>query len=183
MPAQPTLPQHTKATPLVSQIHPEHTLDHAAHACNQYNKLVGEEDTLEVLKLKWGILAPKQKGLSAAIEDKALKDIIEIAEPLKAARLRALQQPGTSTWLTSTPDPQMGHWMTPKAFKAYLCYCYGQPIGIHSATCLVCNAPMDPQGHHALKCKTSSNRVRRHNVLTNKFFTYAQKALLNPGMA
>jgi len=92
--------------PLASQIHPEHTMDHVAHACDQYNKLIGEKDTLEALKLKWGILAPKQKGFSAALEDKALKDIIEIAEPLMAARLRALKQPGTSKWLTSTPDPQ-----------------------------------------------------------------------------
>lgn len=172
-----------KSFSLAKRIFPSYSASHTVSACAHLNSRVPEELTVSPDSIP---RAPDchltQNTLSTAIEELQLSTIKAKASPELKARLLALQVPGTSTWLSLPPNPECGHWMHPRAFQAYLQYRLGLPIYPPDSSCPQCQAPMDCFGHHALKCKFSSDRVKRHNLLRNRFFKYAQMAQLGPHM-
>lgn len=166
---------------LAKKIYPTYQPIALPQTCTHLNTLVDPLAKVDAATIPHSGTPPlKQKDLSTRIEEASLKAITKAATPAKRARLLSLQQPGTSSWLNSPPDPALGHRMPPLEFRCYVKYRFGLPIIAPSPACPLCKEPQDSFGHHALKCKSSGDRIRRHNNLRNRFHNLAQQALMAP---
>ena len=59
-------------------------------------------------------------------------------------------------------------------------YRLGIPVYSTSGLCPACSAPSDRMGDHSLGCRTTGDRIARHNMLRDVLFEAAASADLGP---
>ena len=155
-------------------------LEFSIHA---YNDTVAESDRLQASEgTALQDRCKRQSALSAAIETKCLRDMLEGAES-SAERVRLLEvsSPNSSKWLTAIPSPGLGLRLEPEEIQVLMKHRLGLPLSPPGATCPMCpSKSLDPRGHHALTCKRGPDVVSRHNTIRNTVFNSARIAMMSP---
>ena len=104
----------------------------------------------------------------------------EEGEEREIARMASLGLPHAGSWLSVVPSPALGLHLRAPEFIPVLKYRLGLPILSENGLCAICSQPSDRMGDHALGCRTSSDRIARHNMLRDVIFEAAASADLGP---
>ncbi|KAJ4426083.1 hypothetical protein ANN_26892 [Periplaneta americana] len=81
------------------------------------------------------------------------------------ARLKALQEKESGSWLHALPSSYVGTLMDGKSFQIATALRLGCKI-CHVHQC-ICGETVDSFGHHALSCARSKGRIPRHSAINN----------------
>ena len=109
-----------------------------------------------------------------------LQQINEEGEKREIARMSSLGLPHAGSWLSVVPSPALGLHMRPSEFIPVVKYRLGIPVYSTSGLCPACSAPSDRMGDHSLGCRTTGDRIARHNMLRDVLFEAAASADLGP---
>ena len=104
----------------------------------------------------------------------------EEGEEREIDRMASLGLPHAGSWLSVVPSPALGLHLRAPEFIPVLKYRLGLPILSENGLCAICSQPSDRMGDHALGCRTSSDRIARHNMLRDVIFEAAASADLGP---
>ena len=72
--------------------------------------------------------------------------------------------------------------LPPRIYRTAVARLLGQPVFSSSAPCPLCEQTVDPMGDHPLCCKSSGDRITRHNRLRNLVFKLADTGLIAPDL-
>ena len=138
----------------------------------------GEDETLETLT---GV-SQNMASLKIDLSNKSLllQHISEEGEEREIARLASLGLPHAGCWLSVVPSPSLGLHLRASEFIPVLKYRLGMPVYTSSGLCPACKLPSDRMGDHSLGCRTTSDRIARHNMLRDVLFEAASSADLGP---
>jgi hypothetical protein len=172
-----SLEQHSTAAYISSVSTYGKLSSHYEVAVEMFNKQVSVTDHIDNLQT-----AKKQRLLSAAIDRKAWKELLENSSSLSdRVRLQAVSDPFAADWLTATPSTGLGQRLEANEMQTLLKSRLGLPVCEVSTSCPFCpNKVLDKFGHHATTCKKGPDVVNRHNRLRNKINQFCAKARLNP---
>ena len=128
---------------------------------------VGEETTVTTLT---GV-SQKHASLKVDLRNQSLlhQHISEEGEVREIARLASLGLPHAGSWLSVVPSPALGLHLRPAEFIPVLKYRVGVPVYSSAGLCPACSRPSDRMGDHSLGCRTTSDRIARHNMLRDVF--------------
>ena len=96
------------------------------------------------------------------------------------ARMSSLGLPHAGSWLSVVPSPALGLHLRASEFIPVVKYRLGIPVYSTSGPCPACSAPSDRMGDHSLGCRTTSDRIARHNMIRDVLFEAAASADLGP---
>ena len=88
--------------------------------------------------------------------------------------------PHAGSWLSVVPSPALGLHLRPAEFIPVLKYRLGVPVYSSAGLCPACSRPSDRMGDHSLGCRTTSDRIARHNMLRDVLYETAASADLGP---
>ena len=94
------------------------------------------------------------------------------------ARMASLSLPYAGTWLNVIPSPALGLHLRGPEFITALKYRLGADIYRTAGPGPACGAHSNTLGDHALCCGSAGERVSRHNVLRDAFYSTAVAASL-----
>ena len=139
---------------------------------------VGEETTVTTLT---GV-SQKHASLKVDLRNQSLlhQHISEEGEVREIARLASLGLPHAGSWLSVVPSPALGLHLRPAEFIPVLKYRLGVPVYSSAGLCPACSRPSDRMGDHSLGCRTTSDRIARHNMLRDVLYETAASADLGP---
>jgi hypothetical protein len=142
-----------------------------------YNNRISPSQPIHVSETNFS-----QKSLSAAIDKRALSELIDSAPSMgERARLLAISDPRTADWLLATPSPGLGLRLEPNEVQVLIKLRLGLPLGISGTCCSYCpDRELDMFGHHALTCRRGPDVIHRHNELRDAINALLNRALLNP---
>jgi hypothetical protein len=152
---------------------PDGALQHAVAAYNVKVRAVARIDPA----------LPKplcQRKLSQAIGHAAFGRLLDSAEPMEAARLRAVAAPHAAAWLHAVPSPAWGQKLSPQEYTALAQWWVGQRFFDTDDFCPKCNRIMDTGAHHCMECMTDGQRTVRHNRLRDAFAAILRAAWMDP---
>ena len=147
-------------------------------ALNALNALILSQDRIPLAMIKSNTI--KQFEISARIDKKDLTKLYSEAPLIDTLRLRSLQDPHSSDWLSVIPNPKLGLSFSPNEFRKALKLRLGVDVVEKSFSCPSCHKIFDCQGIHALNCAGSGDRIRRHNLLRDEFYSKASLAMCSP---
>ena len=124
--------------------------------------------------------SPKQKDLSAAIDQTAFAAEFAAATGMGRRRLTSQSGVHASRWLTVVPDPARHQDFAPREYTMLLRWWLGMDVYESAGPCPACGQHMDTKGYHALCCKKWGGKVYRHHTLCNVYATFARGAFLAP---
>ena len=138
----------------------------------------GEDETLETLT---GV-SQKMASLKIDLSNQSLllQQISEEGEEREIARMASLGLPHAGCWLSVVPSPSLGLHLRASEFIPVLKYRLGMPVYTSSGLCPACKLPSDRMSDHSLGCRTTSDRIARHNMLRDVLFETASSADLGP---
>ena len=112
------------------------------------------------------LLPACQRQLSSKIEDHQVKVLFDhSSSPANCARLLSVSSPHALAWLSVMPTPQQNLHLDSPEFQVALKWWLGMDTSQNSS-CLFCPMhTLDPQGHHALTCKSGGDSIFRHKSL------------------
>lgn len=142
----------------------------------QLNKavVVGASGSLRLEELQV-VTPPTQEMLSAPLDEEDLNSYLTWRTDMRdAARMRALAERHTATFLQATPDPDQNLLLPNQEFTAYCCLRLGR-VPHEKAPCPLCKSGfLDEQGYHQVSdCRKGSHRHRRHNELADELARHA----------
>ena len=120
-----------------------------------------------------------QSIISNAIDDASFARLRESLPIVDRARLLAASAPHASAFLSAIPSDALGLKMSNKEWNAAVAVRIGVQIFPREFDCK-CGKKMDVFGRHALRCGSSGDRTKRHNLLRNFFFKKSVVACLEP---
>ena len=88
--------------------------------------------------------------------------------------------PHAGSWLSVVPSPALGLHLRLAGFIPVLKYRLGVPVYSSAGLCPACSRPSDRMGDHSLGCRTTSDRIARHNMLRDVLYETAASADLGP---
>ena len=94
--------------------------------------------------------------------------------------MSSLGLPHAGSWLSVVPSPALGLHLRASEFIPVVKYRLGIPLHSTSGLCPACSAPSDRMGDHSLGCRTTGDRIARHNMLRDVLFEAAASADLGP---
>src|SRR5256714_8370570 len=117
-----------------------------------------------------------QRTASKATDVAIMAKLKAVASPRDAQRLNRLDSPHANAWLSARPSCMDGSdpVLPPRIYGTAVARLLGQPVFSSSAPCPLC------QHDHPLCCKSSGDRITRHNRLRNLVFKLADTGLLAP---
>ena len=138
----------------------------------------GEDSTVETLT---GV-SQKMASLKVDLRNQSLllQQINEEGEKREIARMSSLGLPHAGSWLSVVPSPALGLHLRASEFIPVVKYRLGIPLHSTSGLCPACSAPSDRMGDHSLGCRTTGDRIARHNMLRDVLFEAAASADLGP---
>jgi hypothetical protein len=160
-----------------------------AHASGAFNASWNESRRFS--KEKWapradllGLKDLNQRAASALVDRKQLDTLKANASPRDVRKLEELQLPHANAWLSTAPSYINGidNRMTAPQFLIAVSRLLSAPVHPLNATttCPLCEQTMNTLGDHSLCCKTSGDRITRHNRVTTVVEHAAFDGLLNP---
>jgi hypothetical protein len=123
-----------------------------------------------------------QRNLSANIDQRTMEELLESSPSTSdRARLLAVSDSQSASWLTATPSPGLGCRLEANEVQILLKLRLGLSMEGANSSCPYCPEKMlDAAGHHALTCRCGPDIVHRHNKLRDCFNAACRSALLNP---
>ena len=107
-----------------------------------------------------------QKNWDDIITTQIFEKLLTISPSLSdQARLLALQEKESGSWLHAIPSPNIGTLLDSTTFKLSIALRLGCEI-CQTHTC-VCGDVVDTFGHHALSCLKSKGRIPRHSAIND----------------
>ena len=85
-----------------------------------------------------------------------------------------------SSWLHARPIKVNNLYLNDAEFRVAILQRLGIPLFHNSPQCPNCDMKLDQHGYHALTCKRSGEKVRRHNSIRDIIFNQARNSHLNP---
>ena len=139
---------------------------------------IGEETTVTTLT---GV-SQRHASLKVDLRNQSLlqQHIAEEGEVREIARLASLGLPHAGSWLSVVPSPALGLHLRPAEFVPVVKYRLGVPVYSSAGLCPACSSPSDRMGDHSLGCRTTSDRIARHNMIRDVLFETAASADLGP---
>ena len=139
---------------------------------------IGEDTTVTTLT---GV-TQKHASLKVDLRNQSLlqQHISEEGEVREIARLASLGLPHAGSWLSVVPSPALGLHLRPAEFIPVVKYRLGVPVYSSAGLCPACSSPSDRMGDHSLGCRSTSDRIARHNMLRDVLFETAASADLAP---
>jgi len=86
----------------------------------------------------------------------------------------------SSSWLHARPIKVNNLYLNDAEFRVAILQRLGIPLFPDSSLCPNCDKELDPFGYHALTCKRSGEKVRRHNSTRDIIHNQARNSQLNP---
>jgi hypothetical protein len=123
-----------------------------------------------------------QAAISDALDKASAQRLFDSSSLSDRARLLSSSAPHAGDFLLCPPIAHQGLKLSPNEWCFAVAYKLGLQVLPSPVSCSAngCNAVMDCQGLHAMRCGTEGDRVVRHNNLRNFFFKECQKALVAP---
>lgn len=121
---------------------------------------------------------PRQEELSASLDAADIERYLELRPGQQhAARMRALAEPHTATFLHALPDPEQNLLISNREFTAYCSFRLGR-VSHEGAPCPVCrDGFLDEHGlHQVSNCRNGPHRKRRHDELVDELARHATRA-------
>ena len=128
------------------------------------------------------LVIPRQRDLSHAIANQEFHEAFAKADLRTRARWISETGEGASEWAFVIPSKKTGLAFTPTEFRTLTRWWLGDPIYPASRPCPMekCTLPLDPEGDHALGCKSGHGIIARHNALAAQFTSECKKAGFTP---
>ena len=125
---------------------------------------------------------PNQQSLSRAIAAHEFRLAYEAADPPTRARWLSQSGEGAGNWAFALPSKELGYAFSPTEFRALTRWWLGADIYQNLRPCPMdkCEQPLEPNGTHALVCKSGYGLISRHNALVDHFSDVCSKAHLAP---
>ena len=123
---------------------------------------------------------PQQHHLSGKIEETFFKTLLNNSTVCTRARLRAVSATNANAWLRAIPSIHRDLALEPHEMQVLLKWWLGIPISFTDSKCFLCSKTLDPDGHHALTCRSGGDTIVRHNKLRDCFANLCSKACLSP---
>jgi hypothetical protein len=127
---------------------------------------------------------PPQKVLSRFVNDSLCAKLVSsFSSDCDKARLLACSAPHASSFLSAIPLSYLGTKFTSAEWNVVVAFRLGVRLILEPNTCCPskgCGKLMDPLAHHALRCKSGGDRVKRHNLLRDFFFRQCAAAQMSP---
>ena len=123
---------------------------------------------------------PQQHHLSGKIEETFFKTLLNNSSVCTRARLRAVSATNANAWLRAIPSIHRDLALEPHEMQVLLKWWLGIPISSTDSKCFLCSKTLDPDGHHALTCRSGGDTIVRHNKLRDCFANLCSKACLSP---
>ena len=123
-----------------------------------------------------------QNILFQEIVKKKYNQLLELSiNPTDKARILSCTGKYNGAWLDVVPLPSLGLALTTSEFSRATCLRLGLTQTNANSLCQMCfKHEMDALGNHALNCKHGSERIGRHDKISDIIFLQCQKALLHP---
>ncbi|MCL4419673.1 hypothetical protein M1146_06285, partial [Patescibacteria group bacterium] len=123
-----------------------------------------------------------QSTLSAMIDKRQAELHVQNADTLNKARIIASCRPHAADFLFAPPIASLGLKLTSSEWNAAVAYKLGLQVFELPIMCGAkgCLRKMDLLGHHAMRCGTEGDRIKRHNQLRNFFYKQCQLAQMQP---
>jgi hypothetical protein len=123
-----------------------------------------------------------QAAISDALDKASAQCLLDLSSLSDRARLLSSSAPHAGDFLLCPPIAHQALKLSPNEWCFAVAYKLGLQVLPSPAPCSAngCNALMDCQGLHAMRCGAEGDRVVRHNNLHNFFFKECKKALVAP---
>jgi hypothetical protein len=147
------------------------------------NNIITEVNSKYNLNLKWddecdNILS--QSDLSKQIDNLEKVKVYEKLDDSVKIAFNSYTQMFASSWLHARPIKVNNLYLNDAEFRVAILQRLGIPLFPISSDCPNCDKSLDPFGYHALTCKRSGEKVRRHNSIRDIIHNQARNSQLNP---
>jgi len=115
----------------------------------------------------------QQHSLSKAVDKSSFAALVGKSPLFNKARLLCVRGAGAGSWL-AVPSKALNSTFDPREFTTLLRFWLGMPVYEQECACPWCGACQDPHGYHALVCKKTGLKVKRHNGLREVFLEYCK---------
>jgi hypothetical protein len=124
----------------------------------------------------------EQSVLSSMINEKLFNNLLSQVDISHKAKLLGITADHASNWLSMIPDFQKGLSYNNSEFSKLLKYWLHLDVYPEEAKCPLfsCGAKLDEKGIHALSCKSSPDRITKHNNVRDIIFREAEAGAKNP---
>ena len=146
-------------------------------------KIITEVNSKYNLNLKWdneGDNILSQSDLSKQIDNiEKVKVFEKLDDNIKIA-FNSYTQKFASSWLQARPIKVNNLYLNDAEFRVAILQRLGIPLFPTLSKCPNCDKDLDQFGYHALTCKRSGEKVRRHNSVRDIIHNQARNSQLNP---
>jgi hypothetical protein len=124
----------------------------------------------------------EQSALSLMINEKLFNNLFSLADIDHKAKLMCITADQASNWLSMIPDPHKGLAYSNSEFSKLLRFWIHLDVYPENSKCPLfsCGAKLDEKGTHALSCKSSPDRITKHNNIRDVIFREAEAGAKNP---
>jgi hypothetical protein len=126
----------------------------------------------------------EQSYLSTMINEKSFMVLLNNAEIEYHAKLMGISAEYASYWLSMIPDYRKGLVFTNTEFSTLLKFWLNLDVfpmtSTHCPMCRTCPTALDSKGVHAICCKSTSDRITKHNNIRDIIFREAEMAAKSP---
>ena len=143
-----------------------------------YNSMVNPADAIAFESVTSS--PPQQHHLSGKIEETFFNTFLQNSMVCTRAWLRAVSATNANAWLRAIPSIHKDLALEPNEMQVLLKWWLGIPISSMNSKCPLCLKTLDPDGHHALTCRSGGDTITRHNKLRDCFANLCSKACLSP---
>ena len=123
-----------------------------------------------------------QQTLCDLIDERHFDDLLLTARTnADKARLIAVSRPHASAFLSAPPITSLNLNLTSAEWNAAVAYRIGATVIEKNAICqaINCGTPLDPQAHHALRCKQGNDKHERHEEIVYFLVARAKSAKMH----
>lgn len=96
---------------------------------------------------------------------RALDCLVEGAQGVDRARLKAVSMPESGAWLHALPSPHLGTLLDDESMRVAVALRLG--CDVCEPHLCICGAMVESSGHHALSCGRCAGRFSRHHALND----------------